>query len=570
MELKRELNQCRELIDLQLYSKAAVRLSALAKAFPENHAIPYTAGRMYLEQGLFPRAIEAFSTTAALIPENDDAWRRQLETALALTNAGNGNWHPAERLLRQKRLPQDTPQTLVDTALLHVELHNYKEALNYLIPACAKNDAHAFYYTANIFYIHDKPDEAIRVLKNAVKLNPRLISAYALMGTIFQSQKRFKDSIGIFSRALAISPNAQNADLIHYELANSFYESGVLAQAIKHFNITSEKFIQSPLRISAKRISKNLMRNRNRKLPGTALEFPRQIQKRTQCVPATISNILAYWCISARPEDIARAISDNGVRIEKISGFLRKKGLQTVETPGTISLIKKALLREIPVIADEYFGMEGHLMAITGFDDNKGVFYAQDPNYYETAEITYREFVINWRQNGNWMLLTAPPGCACKLEKLDISADGINALALAQKAQASQEKALHSKGISRRKILTESSGLAHDSIKIRPDLPLPYRIIMENHFLADRIKDALKISEICKKKFKTLYWVWRYTGDALLKSGRNRNAIEHYERALAYFSADRELFENMAKAYGHLKNLKKAVYYQKKSQDVIL
>lgn len=567
MELQKELKQCRELADLQLYAKAAVRLKSLAKAFPENHAITYAAGRLYLEQGLFPMAVEAFSKTAALVPEGDAAGRRQLTAALALANAGNGNWHPAERLFRQKHLPQITPQTLIDTALLHVELHNYKEALGYLIHACAKNDARAFYYTANIFYIHNKPNEAVKVLKNAVKTNPRLINAYALMGTILQSQKRFQDSIGIFKKALAISPNAQNADLIHYELANSFYKAGVPAQAIKHFRITAEKFIKSPLRISAKRILKNLIKNKNKELPEIALEFPRQIQKRTQCVPATISNILAYWGITARTEDISREISDNGVRIEKISGFLREKGLKTVETPGTISLVKKALLLKIPVIVDEYFGMEGHLMAVTGFDDNKGVFYAQDPNYYETAEITYREFIINWRQNGNWMLLAATPECACELEKLHISADGINAFAFAQKAQALQEKALQLKGIRRREILTESSGLARDSIKINPDLPLPYRIIMENHFLANRIKDALKISGTCKKKFKTLYWVWRYTGDALLKSGLYKSAIKHYKHAQAYFSADRELFENMSTAYGHLKNLKKAIYYRKKSRD---
>ena len=90
---------------------------------------------------------------------------------------------------------------------------------------------------AYLYYNNGLFDEAIEEYKLAIVKEPQKIEYYNNLGTILNKQKRFKDAILVYLKAIEISPYYVDA---HYNLAVTYWESGNWTGVINEF----EKVLQ--------------------------------------------------------------------------------------------------------------------------------------------------------------------------------------------------------------------------------------------------------------------------------------------------------------------------------------
>jgi tetratricopeptide (TPR) repeat protein len=186
---------------------------------------------------------------------------------------------------------------------------------------------------------------------------------------------------------------------------------------------------------------------------------------------------------------------------------------------GTIDLVKRCIDSRMPVITTEYYGMSGHALAITGYDDAGQLLIAQDPRFLEPVEIPYKTFERSWEHDDGLCIAVAPakdrkklPGQSGDEERLVREYIELLRLRNDGEEDAAMRKALE---------------LSNDA----PEKQSPLRIMSE---VALKRRALPQLQQLCQEainRWPHCFWAHRYIGDALWMQDDPVKALAHYRKA---------------------------------------
>jgi tetratricopeptide (TPR) repeat protein len=164
-------------------------------------------------------------------------------------------------------------------------------------------------------------------------------------------------------------------------------------------------------------------------LPLTAKLLSPQWEKQyiNNCGPASLAMYLRYYGWEGDQFDISDVIKpeapDRNVNIEELAHFSRNYAgwlITQYRVAGDIELLKTFLANGIPVMIEEGDELEqewytnddkwaGHFLLMTGYDDSRGIFYAQDSFRQADREVSYENTDERWKTfNRVYILIYLP------------------------------------------------------------------------------------------------------------------------------------------------------------------
>lgn len=186
----------------------AIRWMKQAVAFdPQNEEAWYGLGRCYYTQSDFPDAEKAFLRALALAPKDLKA-----ATNLALT-------------LEMRNRPKDA-----DAA--------YKHAIA-LADADPKTDEWPYLDYASFLLDQGRAADAVPLLRNAVKINPRCADCHGKLGRALEAEGQNKQAVAELEQAVALSPKDPK---LHYALGRAYRAAGMEAKAKAELATTAKLY----------------------------------------------------------------------------------------------------------------------------------------------------------------------------------------------------------------------------------------------------------------------------------------------------------------------------------------
>jgi tetratricopeptide (TPR) repeat protein len=145
------------------------------------------------------------------------------------------------------------------------------------------------------------------------------------------------------------------------------------------------------------------------------------------CGAATLAMYLRFYGWSGDQFDISAVIkperADRNVNVEELAHFSRNYAgwlITQYRVGGDIELLKTFIANGIPVMIEEGDELErewhrnddkwaGHFLLVTGYDDTKQIFYAQDSFRQLDREVTYTKTDERWKHfNRVYILIFLP------------------------------------------------------------------------------------------------------------------------------------------------------------------
>jgi serine/threonine-protein kinase len=154
---------------------------------------------------------------------DDDPWRREFREALAVKNAGKLKW-----LARAERAVAQPPVLLSGLAGSLLDGDHRLDALALLRKAQQRHPEDFWLnYLLGVYWVQERPQEAVSYCRAAVAIRPRSDQAYVLLGRALRGLGD-KDGAGAaFRKALALNPNCT----VGKDLANAADQRSELEEA---------------------------------------------------------------------------------------------------------------------------------------------------------------------------------------------------------------------------------------------------------------------------------------------------------------------------------------------------
>jgi Flp pilus assembly protein TadD len=212
MQVRPMLALATQLLQAGRPADAIAPLREAARLQPSDPLIQHDLGLACLEIGLVPEAIAAFQRAVASNPRYADAYFR---LGIALEQLGD----LGSAIVAYDRATELQP-TLTEAwfragALVYILGHR-DEAVGCFRRAAATGDNSSFARLgkARALLIEDRNQEAEKVLRKTLALDPRNAMAHDLLGNLLSEFGRFDEARDCFERAIALAPI----------LAGSYYE----------------------------------------------------------------------------------------------------------------------------------------------------------------------------------------------------------------------------------------------------------------------------------------------------------------------------------------------------------
>jgi tetratricopeptide (TPR) repeat protein len=154
-----------------------------------------------------------------------------LRNALALHKAGR--LRKAEQTYRQiLKFDADHADSLHLLGMIEYQIGHSEDAISLIRRAIKRNSKEAVYYSnlGTIYHAQGRLEEAASCYQQAVALQPDLATAHYNLGTIRQSQEKLDEAAACYEQALLLQPNLAEA---HYNLGNVLQEQDKLDEAIR-------------------------------------------------------------------------------------------------------------------------------------------------------------------------------------------------------------------------------------------------------------------------------------------------------------------------------------------------
>jgi tetratricopeptide (TPR) repeat protein len=162
--------------------------------------------------------------------------------------------------------------------------------------------------------------------------------------------------------------------------------------------------------------------------PSVKLPAPQwEKQDINNCGPATLAMYLRYYGWEGDQFDVADVIKpkpqDRNVNIDELAYFSRNYAgwlVTQYRVAGDIELLKTFVANGIPVMIEEGDDLErewyanddkwaGHFLLMTGYDESRQIFYAQDSFRQQDREVTYANTDARWKTfNRVYILIYLP------------------------------------------------------------------------------------------------------------------------------------------------------------------
>jgi Peptidase_C39 like family len=146
-----------------------------------------------------------------------------------------------------------------------------------------------------------------------------------------------------------------------------------------------------------------------------------EYQKWNNCGPANLSMALSYWGWTGDQRDTAAYLKpnprDKNVMPYEMAGYVEDEtGFEVVvRVGGDLDLIKRFIAAGFPVVVEKGFegagfdGWMGHYEVLTGYDDARQRFTAQDSYIMANLPVDYADLVAYWRAFNFLYLVIYPP-----------------------------------------------------------------------------------------------------------------------------------------------------------------
>ena len=170
-----------------------------------------------------------------LSPQQIQAIRDGLGRAQALINAGQSQ--PAEIIC--KRILDDIPGEPTALHMLGLMAYNAGEpdkAISYLRQSCQSPLAPALYFSnlTEMLRLRGRLAEAEQYGRKAVKIDPKLVSAWNNLGIVLQESGQLEESRNCLEKVVHLDKDNAEA---HNNLGNTFKRLGNIAKAEKHWKM---------------------------------------------------------------------------------------------------------------------------------------------------------------------------------------------------------------------------------------------------------------------------------------------------------------------------------------------
>ena len=302
--------------------------------------------------------------------------------------------------------------------------------------------------------------------------------------------------------------------------------------------------------------------------PQAMLEgFRHEFQTWNNCGPANLSMGLSYWGWQGNQRDTAAFLKpnerDKNVMPYEMEAFVDEEtDLDAlVRVGGDLDTLKAFISAGFPVLVEKGFegvgfdGWMGHYEVINGYDDAKGVVYAQDSYKGPNLEVSYKDLIEQWRAfNYTYLVIYSPEKEAQVMELLGLQAnDRFNYHTAEQKARQEVQTltgrdlffALYNQGSSLVHLQDyTAAATAYDAAFANyasiPEAERPWRMLWYQtgpyfaYYFTQRYQDLIDLAtttlDAMSEPILEESYYWR--GRAKLALGDREGAIEDFQQSL--------------------------------------
>jgi tetratricopeptide (TPR) repeat protein len=218
---------------------SAIRIfERLGREYPDDIAVQYQLGDLYILDQQLEKAIECFEKIEAKYPNN-----LQIKQKLALSFVASGNKEKAiEQLEEIASKRPDNSRVFYYLGELYEETgQTNKAVMNYEFAAKAGQNEPAPYLKLALLKLQANPDEAISILKDGLTQmpdNPRLTE---MLAYVYLSQKKYALAEEHFARALKLFKLKETTPIS----PSLYFNYAIAAQKAGHTNETSDLLTKS-------------------------------------------------------------------------------------------------------------------------------------------------------------------------------------------------------------------------------------------------------------------------------------------------------------------------------------
>ncbi len=276
------------------------------------------------------------------------------------------------------------------------------------------------------------------------------------------------------------------------------------------------------------------------------------------CGPATLAMGLRFWGWGGDQQDVASALKpsrlDKNVRWDELVYYVKTQAGwldATFRVGGAPEIVKKFVANGYPVILEKGFvieenatGWTGHYNLVTGYDDDAGVWIAQDSWKGGNQSVPYEEMNADWQAFNYLYILVYPAQDREKIlfmlgEDADEAANRERALEIARReTETTPENAFA--WLNYGSNLTyfeqyEEAALAFDRAR---EIGLPYRILwyqfgpFRAYYNLARYQDVIELADANLDKSGDLEESYFWRGWARYSLGDRQGAIADFRAAL--------------------------------------
>jgi tetratricopeptide (TPR) repeat protein len=279
------------------------------------------------------------------------------------------------------------------------------------------------------------------------------------------------------------------------------------------------------------------------------------------CGPASLAMYLRFYGWEGDQYDVAALIKpegpDRNVNIEELAHFSRNRaGWLTTQyrVAGDIDLLKTFVANGIPVMIEEGDELErdwhpnddrwaGHFLLITGYDDTKGLFYAQDSLRGQDREVTYADTKTRWQTFNRVYILIYLPHQEDTVKHIlgpqwDVDDNRQYALDVAQaEIDANPQDAFAWFNLGSNLVYFERYAEAADAYDEARRIGLPQRMFryqfgpFHAYYRSHRTEDLMALVDYALSVTPNSEEAWLWRGWGLFRQGDRDGAIKAFRRS---------------------------------------
>jgi tetratricopeptide (TPR) repeat protein len=473
---------------------------------------------------------------------------RSAFSGLACATALLGRFHKAFGFLEKARsYPGSDEAVDADLGFILLIEGSYDHALSIFTEVYKKqpDNVRNTYHLSNARYLNGQYDQAITGLLDAIHREPQAVFLRIMLGDTYKALGNYAKAIKSYQSCLEISSGSEKKDYILFQIATCERLQENIALSLETYQQVVKACSQSPLKSLSEVFSKNLQQKVE--VPRIEISnFPRYLPREEKFYPFAFAQLFRYWGIRKRHLDLSIEQLESGISLPFIRKNPKSFKLEQRCFQSDLEQIKRLISLDIPVLVYEYSGLQGHYINLIGFDEQKQVMIAQDPNFHEAQEILYSSFTQNWLYHSNKAFIVYPKSKEALLENESLKENELfnrfdDLCILLEEGQfAEAYKELQ-------KIRQE---YPKDRSALRLDIELS---------LKKKKQKSEELARLAVEYYPQEYWSHRLLGDALFYAQKYQKALEHYQKAKVLLPYNAELLAKIGETLILLHHVEKGI-----------